>query len=445
VPPGRKFRFRISRCTGIDRREAGADTADFRDMQALPGFRDFYPEEAARRTAIVDSWRAVARSYAFEEYDGPALEPLDLYAKKNAGGEEILGQIYRFEDGGGRRVALRPEMTPTLARMAAAREKHFRKPMKWFSVGNFFRYERQQRGRLREFLQFNCDVLGDGGSGTDAEVLAMAVDTMRAFGLGAEDFVVRLSHRGAWMRFLEERGVSGQAASRVLQIADKLERMPGDPEGLEGTGVTVSDLRAFAAGGTPPELEPLLEAVHARGLGDYIETDLSVVRGLAYYTGFVFEIFDRAKSLRAVAGGGRYDGLVGNLGGGGGLSAAGFAMGDVVLGELIGQVPRASEALEAAARANRAVDLYVVVADEARRPEALGLIQRARDAGLRVDFSPGPQKVARQFQAASHAGAPHALVVGHEWPSVGLKNLATREETRLTQETLAEWLENLQR
>jgi histidyl-tRNA synthetase len=294
-------------------------------------------------------------------------------------------------------------------------------------------------------LQFNCDLLGDEGPGAHAEVVAMAVDTMRAFGLGEKDFVVRLSHRGAWMRFLAERGVTGDSASRILQIADRLERSPSDGEVLGETGVTAADLREFAAGGTPPELLPVMEALAARGLGACVETDLSVVRGLAYYTGFVFEIFDRARSLRAVAGGGRYDGLVGALGGGAGLPAAGFAMGDVVLGELIARAGHAAALLEEAVRLNRAVDLFVVVADEGRRAGALGLVQKARDIGWRVDFACGPQKVARQFQAASHAGASHALIVGNEWPAVGLKNLATREETLLTQETLAGWLENLQR
>ena len=170
-------------------------------MQVLPGFRDFYPEECARRNHIVATWREVAKRYGFVEFDGPVLESTDLYRKKNEEGAEILEQLYSFTDRGGREVALRPEMTPTLARMVAAREKHYRKPMKWFCVSNFFRHERQQKGRLREFLQFNADIIGESSPQADAETVALAIDLMRAFGFTAENFVVRLSDRKAWMDF----------------------------------------------------------------------------------------------------------------------------------------------------------------------------------------------------------------------------------------------------
>ncbi len=299
-------------------------------MKALAGFRELYPEQAAWRHAMTSTWRRVAKTYGFEEYDGPTLEPLELYAKKNAGGEEILGQLYRFEDGGQRQVALRPEMTPTLARMAAAKEKHYRKPMKWFAIGNFFRFERQQRGRLREFIQLNCDILGEPGPEADSELAAFAIDLMRAFGLGSDDFVLRLSHRGAWSAYLESKGISGESAASVLQIVDKLERE--EPSVLEAklanTGLSLLDLRSFISGPVPAELVPVLDNLNARGLGNFVEVDLSIVRGLAYYTGIVFEIFDKAKSLRALAGGGRYDGLVGGLSeGAASLPAVGFGMG----------------------------------------------------------------------------------------------------------------------
>lgn len=430
----------------VDRRELDRDTSRT-SMQTLPGFRDFYPEEAARRNVLVATWRQVARSYAFEEYDGPTLEPLDLYAKKNEGSEEILGQLYRFEDGGGREVALRPEMTPSLARMAAAREKHFRKPMKWFSVGNFFRYERQQRGRLREFLQFNCDILGEASPEADAELIALAVDTLRAFGLKSEDFVVRMSHRGAWREFLAGRGLSGEAAAAVLQVADKLERDSEEAldHKLAGTGLTTGDLKEFVVGATPEELVPVVGALEARGLSSCLEVDLTIVRGLAYYTGVVFEIFDRARTLRAVAGGGRYDGLIGSVGGGKeSLPAVGFGMGDVVLGSLLESVPSAAEALAEKIRRSRSADVFVIVADEARRQEALGLVQSLRDSGQKVDFPFGALKVGKQFQAASQAGATHAVVVGSEWPLLKIKTLATREEVEIQHDALADWLKSSQ-
>ena len=419
-------------------------------MQALPGFRDFYPADAAVRNAVVGAWRRVALGYGFEEYDGPMLEPLDLYAKKNAGGEEILGQLYRFEDGGGRAVALRPEMTPTLARMAAAKEKHFRKPMKWFATGSFFRYERQQRGRLREFLQFNCDLLGEAGPAADAEIIALAIDTLRTYSLGAGDFVVRLSHRGAWIAYLESRGITGETASGVLRVADKLERETDESldaklAPLTGDRLCAADLRAFVAGTTPAELEPVMRDLAARGLADFVKVDLTIVRGLAYYTGTIFEIFDRAGTFRALAGGGRYDGLVGSLTGTGSpMPAVGFGMGDAVLCEMIASLPHSAKALEDAVQAARARDVYVVIADEAHRPWALGLLQSLRDAGLKSEVSLSPTKVGKQFQAAEQAGCTHAVVVGGEWPMVRLKTLATRVEEEISHDALAARLKNQQ-
>jgi len=414
-------------------------------MKSLSGFRDFYPGEAAWRQAVLATWRGVAGRHGFSEYDGPTVEPLDLYAKKNAGGEEIFGQIYRFTDGGGREVALRPEMTPTLARMVGAAEKHYRKPLKWFSIGNFFRFERQQKGRLREFIQLNCDILGETGASADAELIALAIDVLRAFGLSSSDFVVRISHRGAWAAFLEERGLDAQATRGVLQVADKLERET--PEALDAKlkpfGLTVGDLRAFVAGPPPDDLRAVLENLEARGLGGYITADLSIVRGLAYYTGVVFEVFDRQRELRALAGGGRYDGLVGALSGVD-IPAAGFGMGDVVLGKFIESIPVALQKMRERMAAASALDVFVVVAEEAHRPGSLGLLQRLRDAGLSADMSLEPARVGRQFQMAESANAVHAVVIGAEWPQVRTKRMATREESTIPHGELVEWLKSQQ-
>ncbi len=416
-------------------------------MKALAGFRELYPEETLRRSVILSTWRQVAKRYGFEEYDGPTLEPLELYSRKNAGGEEILGQLYRFEDGGGRQVALRPEMTPTLARMAASREKHYRKPMKWFAIGNFFRFERQQRGRLREFIQLNCDLLGDADPGADAELVAFAIDAMRAFGLSAEDFVVRLSHRGAWASFLKGKGISDDQVPGVLQIADKLERDAPEvlEEKLQSMGLSLREVKEFIQGPTPLELHPIMTNLTSRGLGDFIEVDLSIVRGLAYYTGLVFEVFDRSKTLRALAGGGRYDGLVSGLSEGAvDLPAVGFGMGDVVLGNFIAEVPHAEALMQDRLAEARTSDVYVIVADEARRLEALQAIQMLRDSGLSTDFSFTPSKVGKQFQAAEQARAKFAVVVGSEWPNVKVKVMATRAESEVPHGELAEWLKSQQ-
>ena len=407
-------------------------------MPALPGFRDFYPEDCERRNYVVGTWRAVARRYGFVEYDGPTLESAELYRKKNEEGAEILEQLYSFRDRGDREVALRPEMTPTLARMVAAKEKHFRKPMKWFCVSNFFRHERQQKGRLREFMQFNADIIGESSPEADAEIVALAVDLMRGFGFGSEHFVVRLSDRKAWMDFLASRGCDETQSRTVLACADKIEREAPEKldEKLAGTGLTVSDLRGFIAGGSPAAFAPVLAALEARGLRDFVEPDLSIVRGLAYYTGVVFEIFDRSKNLRALAGGGRYDTLIKGLSDGASdLPAIGFGMGDVVLGHLIDETPAADAQRRSAS--TPACEVFVVVADEARRAEALRIVQITRDLEWRTDFSLKPAKVGRQFQDAEGLGARHAIVVGAEWPVIKVKILATRQESSVDQSELA--------
>src|SRR5207249_1625233 len=190
--------------------------------QALPGFRDFYPDELALRNYIFATWREVARRYGFQEYDGPPLEPLELYTDKS--GEEIVQQLYTFEDKGGRKVALRPEMTPTLARMVATRAGALKKPIRWFSIPQLFRYERQQRGRLREHFQLNCDIVGEPGPLADAEIIALALDVMRELGLGPRDVRVRVSDRRVLDSLLVELGVPLDNRLLAYQAIDKLGR-----------------------------------------------------------------------------------------------------------------------------------------------------------------------------------------------------------------------------
>jgi histidyl-tRNA synthetase len=414
-------------------------------MRPLPGFRDFYPEDCARRGYVLDGWRRVARRYGFVEMDGPVLESMELYAKKNESGAEILGQLYQFTDRGERDVAMRPEMTPTLARMVIAKERAYRKPLKWFSATNYFRYERPQKGRTREFIQFNADLIGDGSTAADAEAICLVIDLLREFGFTKNDFVIRLSDRKAWIDFLRAHAVTDTHA--VLAIIDKIEREPEESLNakLSPHGLTVAELRNFIAAGSPEYFAPLLEQFEARGLRDFVEIDLSIVRGLAYYTGLVFEAFDRSKAMRALAGGGRYDSLLSDLSDGTvSLPAIGFGMGDVVLGNLIEETPHALEKMNAALAAAPAVEVYVVVADESHRTEALALVQSLRDAGWRTDFPLDSAKVGKQFQVAEQLGARFAVVVGNEWPTVKVKTLATRAEAAIPQDTLAGWLKTAQ-
>jgi histidyl-tRNA synthetase len=412
-------------------------------MQPLPGFRDLFPADFARRNYLVGRWRETARLYGFVEFDGPTLESAELYRKKNSGGE-ILGQLYEFTDKGDRAVALRPEVTPTLARMVAARHRDFPKPMRWFNVGTCFRYERQQRGRLREFLQFNCDLVGDGSPAADAEMIALLIDLLRSFGLGPQDFAIRLSDRSAWHDFMARHGVEKERAAEFLTIVDRMEKMLPEKtaELLKPFGVELETLREFIAKAEIPALAPLLADLEARGLRGYVRPDLGVVRGLAYYTGVVFEAFALHGNLRAIAGGGRYDRLLADLSeGSADLPAVGFGVGDAVLLELLNETPAAKVLEEAALKADAPVQVYVVIAAEERRPEALALAQQLRDAGWRVGFPLGAEKVGKQFGAAEGAGASHAVVIGSEWPVVKVKRLADRHEEEVAQDALPAWMQ----
>src|SRR6478609_8534116 len=263
-------------------------------MERLPGFRDFYPEPLPHkdvwsfelRNHIFSKWRQTARTYGFEEYDGPPLEPLELYTVKS--GAEIVGQLYNFVDKGDRAVALRPEMTPTLARMVAAHERNYKKPIKWFALPQLFRYERQQKGRLREHFQFNADIFGEQDAAADAELIALLIDTLRSFGLTPEDFVIRLSSRNAWNDYFTNHGGKSGQEYDFFQIIDKLERTPPDESKtkLAALGFSFDDVNAFINSGAPTaELASIIANLTARGMGDFVKVDYHVIRGLAYYTG----------------------------------------------------------------------------------------------------------------------------------------------------------------
>ncbi|HMG19569.1 MAG TPA: ATP phosphoribosyltransferase regulatory subunit, partial [Gemmatimonadales bacterium] len=273
--------------------------------KALPGFRDFYPEDLSLRNHIFATWRSVAGRYGFEEYDGPPLESLEMYTKKS--GDEIVQQLYTFRDKGDRDVALRPEMTPTLARMVAARVQALKKPIRWFSIPQLFRYERQQRGRLREHFQLNMDIIGEAGPLADAELMAAAVDIMRGFGLGPRDVQLRVSDRRVLKALLLGRGVTEAQLPAAFAVIDRSERVPKNvlEEMLRDAGYgkretsAVFDVAALrgqdaikAAGEAAEALSQAVQSLEAMGLGDYVSIDLTIVRGLAYYTGIVFELFD---------------------------------------------------------------------------------------------------------------------------------------------------------
>jgi histidyl-tRNA synthetase len=411
-------------------------------MQALPGFRDFLPDGCAVRNYIFARWREVARRYGFIEWDGPILESTELYKKKS--GAEIVDQLFNFTDKGEREVAMRPELTPSLARVVAAHEREFKKPLKWFSIGQFFRYEKQQRGRLREHFQLNCDIIGEANLAADIELVALCIDILRAFGFMEKDFVVRVSDRDFWTDFLREKDVSPDRWDELLQAIDKSAREPREKTAEKLGKLADPIFSILKTGGKSQKLEQLVDGLRERGLADYVAIDVGIVRGLAYYTGIVFEVFDRAGKFRAIAGGGRYDNLIAQLSDGAvSIPALGFAMGDVVLGELINETAHVHQKIKEAIAADGAIDIYIVIAKEQRRADALKQSQQLRDHGYRVDYPLTSEKVGKQFQTAEQLAARVAVLFGDEWPQIKVKDMATGRQELVPHDRLLAYLQAL--
>lgn len=407
-------------------------------------------------------WRQTALRFGFQEFDGPLLEPLELLTTKS--GPEIASQLFNFVDKGGREVTLRPELTPTLARMVGARASSLRRPIKWFSIGENFRYERQQKGRLRSFYQLNADILGEPGPAADAEVIGLLISCLTAFGLGPDTFVIRLSDRTLWLLYLESQGLSDEASLEVLGVVDKMEREESEQimvklKSLTGgkaeslyAGIqrlkSCTDREALAAFFSEVSADPavaekvrqrladwadLWGRLEAMGMGPFLRLDFGIVRGLAYYTGFVFEAFQTIGKGRALAGGGRYDHLVEKLGGPS-MPAVGFGMGDVTLRDLLETCHRLPSLIPT-------VDFYVIVLGEPATAEALRSVYRLREAGYAVDYSLKVQSLPKQFKQADQSGARFALIWGEEEVNAGTfkcRDLMQREEKTYPQAVLLE-------
>jgi len=397
--------------------------------QSLPGFRDFYPEDLARRTAIFRAWRSVARRYSFVEYDGPPLEPLELYTAKS--GDEIVGQLFNFEDKGGRSVALRPEMTPTFARMVAARANALPKPVRWFSIPQLFRYERATKGRLREHFQLNVDIVGEPSELADAELLCVAVDIMREVGLGPDDVRAKVSDRRLLNALLAAIGIAEGQLAAVYAVLDKIARQPHEisREKLEEAGLAPNQIERVLALPDVATMDDLdrdfghveackpaiatfgryLADLSALGIHAWVDVDLSIVRGLAYYTGTVFELFDAKGELRAICGGGRYDTLLGQLGGVE-LPALGFGMGDVVLGVLLKERGLLDDIVA------DGPDFWVVSTEQCEPASVLRAASALRRMGYGAEYVLNAEKLktqksSAQIKTAERAGAAWLMVV----------------------------------
>lgn len=421
-------------------------------FKTLPGFREFYPEDCAKLEFVFGKWRGAAESFGFREFSPPVLEPLELFTEKS--GEEIKSQLFEFTDKGGRQVSLRPEMTPSLARMVGAKAAGIRRPVKWFAVGENYRYERQQKGRLRAFFQYNADILGEESINADAEIIALLIESLRAFGLGENEFKLRLGDRTLWVLFLQSRGVEEQFVIPVLSVFDKIEKVSPEAlaemaqKALEGSAADasalVADARGFIKARTLDEIRAcfptqteLAEKIDARlgdwrtllsmleslGVREYISPDLGIVRGLAYYTGFVFEAFQTVGTGRALAGGGRYDNLVKKLGYQD-MPAVGFGMGDVTVSDLLELVGKSGQI-------DNSIDAYVVVGSPECRAAAMKIATDLRRAGFKTDYSYKDASFGKQFKQADALGAKFAAVIGADELAKNcakIKNLASGEE-----------------
>lgn len=430
-------------------------------FDTLPGFRDFPPEACARRNHLFRVFRNVARAFDFREFDAPILEPLDLYIEKS--GPEIISQLFHFEDKGERSVALRPELTPTLARMVAAHANALPKPIKWFNIGEHFRYERPQKGRGRSFYQFNADLLGETSIGADAELIALLAAIMQTLGLGENEFAIRLSDRQTWLLFLDDMEVPEDKRSPVLDAIDKSARrkpvqtietlneaIPGRGEQLfekiekikkiNDLDTLLATLNSFGEKGKERAMDwtNLLDEIEAHQVSSFVKIDLSIVRGLAYYTGFVYEAFEASGEGRALAGGGRYDHLIKKLSGNVDLPASGFAIGDMTLSDCLeknGLLPSYI----------MAPDLYLISGTE-QRISGIALVAATRKAGFVVSHSLKTTGFGKQFKEAGKSGARYALILGEEEKNqnkVKIKDLKSAEEITVEQAKLIHQLEKL--
>jgi len=415
--------------------------------QPYKGTRDFYPQEMRLRNWFFGVIRDVLETAAFEEYNGPMLESLELYAAKS--GEEIANeQTYNFVDRGERRLAIRPEMTPSVARMVAGKMGTLNFPLKWFSIGNMYRYERPQRGRLREFWQINVDIFGCDTFEADLECIVSAINILRAYGADASMFTVHINNR----RFFNDviaaiAGTDAEGSRKVSKVIDRKNKIPRDAyeNELLGLGLTeeqieridalygmnVMDATAICPDSTGAvELRQLFDALEKTGLIQYCVFDFGIIRGLDYYTGTVFEVFDNApENNRAMFGGGRYDNLVGLFVKNAKISGVGYGMGDVTLENFLVTHKLVPESF------GSGVKVLVARFDDVPYEAYVGITEKLRAAGIVTSLYLGTKKFGKQLDFAVKDGCSHLIIVGGDElarGSVRLKNLATREEAELS-------------
>ncbi len=417
-------------------------------IQSVKGTREFYPEEMALRNFIYEKVRAASQSFGYQEYDGPFIETLDLYAAKS--GEELVKkQSFTFQDRGGDFVTLRPELTPSLARMIAAKQGELTFPARWWSFGPFWRYEQPQKGRSREFFQWNLDMLGVNSPEADAELIAVAATFLRAVGLTSDLATIYVNNRRLMDSEFDALAIPAEKRMEVSNLVDrrsKMESAKWDSYALEiGLSQTQLDglkniLDNFDLWKNSDELVRLFSALEALGVGEYVKFDPNIMRGLLYYTGTVFEAFDTSGSVkRAILGGGRYDNLLADVGGQS-LSGVGFAMGDVVMGIVLKEKGLLPEFIPSPA------PVIVTIFDESLLRESFSLAAELRRAGLNVLCYPEPAKLQKQFKFADKMKSRVAVTLGPDEVAqnlVAIKNLTNGEQAKVARESAFEFIQKI--
>jgi histidyl-tRNA synthetase len=404
----------------------------------VKGTRDFYPPDMAVRNFIVDGWKRVSLRNGFEEYDGPIFEYLKMFQIKS--GDEIAEQLFSLTDRGGRGLAIRPEITPTLARMVNQQINSLPRPIKWFSVPRLCRAERPQKGRLREFFQWNVDIIGVDDVLADAETIFCAIDYLREVGLTTDDIVVKISSRKMLAAVLKSIGIDKSRLDGLYAVLDKRNKLPDEafdemlekqlPDKTKKEQVlelmnaeSIEQVESiFGAQEASDELKQLMLLLNKMAVGDYCKFDPGIVRGLAYYTGIVYEIYDRADQLRAIGGGGRYDDLLKQFGGPT-IPATGFGIGDCVLGILL-------EGKGLLKPKPKELDYFVASVNENYKDKAIELAVELRSRGLIADFSYKAGKLSKQLKLASESNAKKCIIIGDEFKNneLVIKDMATGEQ-----------------
>jgi len=417
-------------------------------IQSVKGTREFYPEQMALRNFIYEKVGAAARSFGYQEWDAPFIETIDLYAAKS--GEELVKkQSFTFTDRGGDFVTLRPELTPSLARMIAAKQGELAFPVRWWSFGPFWRYEQPQKGRTREFFQWNIDMLGVSSPEADAELIAVGATFLRSVGLSPELAAIYVNNRRLMDSEFDALDIPQEKRFEVSNMVDrrtKMEPAKWDTYVLDGglSQTQLDGLKAvlgnFDLWKKSDELVRLFSALEALGVKEYVKFDPNIMRGLLYYTGTVFEAFDTSGSVkRAILGGGRYDNLLADVGGQP-LSGVGFAMGDVVMGIVLQEKGLLPEFIPSPA------PVLVTIFEESLQRESYSLAAELRSAGLNVLCYPEPVKLQKQFKFADKMKARIVVTVGPDEAASGqvaIKNLVSGEQVIVKRETAAELIQKI--